>query len=481
MARSYDRFYIGGEWVAPAGSGLLEVTSPVTQEVIATVPEAVDEDIDRAVAAAREAFDHSGWSSLAPLERAGYVAKFAEVYFSRCPEMASLITDEMGCPISFSSQIQAPPAGGMLQYFVGLTADYPWEERRAGVIGGDVLVRREPLGVVGVIAPWNVPQLVIMSRVSPALIAGCTLVIKPAPETPLDGLLLAEIADEAGLPPGVINVVPAGREVGERLVRSPGVDKIGFTGSTVAGRRVGSICGETLKRCTLELGGKSAAIILDDADLPAAIEGLRFSSFMINGQSCLAHSRILASRRRYDEVVDALTELASGLRIGDPAEETTEIGPLFAERHRNRVEEYLSIGKNEGARITTGGGRPAGFDQGWYVEPTVFADVDRKMRIAQEEIFGPVVAVIPFDDVDDAVDIANDSTYGLAGTVYSGDAAFGLDIARRIRTGTMGVNGYMFDFSAPVGGYKASGIGREMGTEGLDNYVEIKSITPIGE
>ena len=482
MARSYDRFYIGGEWVAPAGSGLLEVISPVTQEVIATVPEAVDEDIDRAVAAAREAFDHSGWSTLTPLERAGYVAKFAEVYFSRCPEMASLITEQMGCPISFSSQIQAPPAGGMLQYFVGLAADYPWEERRAGIIGGDVLVRREPLGVVGVIAPWNVPQLVIMSRVSPALIAGCTLVIKPAPETPLDALLLAEIADEAGLPPGVINVVPAGREVGERLVRSPGVDKIGFTGSTAAGRRVGSICGETLKRCTLELGGKSAAIILDDADLPAAIEGLRFSSFMINGQSCLAHSRILASRRRYDEVVDARDR--AGQRVADRGSgggDHRDRAPCSPSATATGWRSTWPIGKDEGARITTGGGRPDGFDQGWYVEPTVFADVDRKMRIAQEEIFGPVVAVIPFDDVEDAVDIANDSTYGLAGTVYSGDAAYGLDIARRIRTGTMGVNGYMFDFSAPVGGYKCSGIGREMGPEGLDNYIEIKSITPIGD
>ena len=236
-----------------------------------------------------------------------------------------------------------------------------------------------------------------------------------------------------------------------------------------------------LKRCTLELGGKSAAIILDDADLGAAVEALRFSSFMINGESCLAHSRILASRDRYDEVVDAVTELAKGLGIGDPFDESTEIGPLFAERHRDRVEGYLEIGRKEGARVTTGGGRPAGFEKGWYVEPTVFADVDSRMRIAQEEIFGPVVAVIPFDDVDDAVAIANDSDYGLAGTVFSGDAAFGLDIARRIRTGSIGVNGYMFDLPAPVGGYKCSGIGREMGPEGLDNYVELKSITPLGE
>ncbi len=481
MARSYKQFYIGGEWVDPAGGDLLEVISPVTEEVIATVPDAVDADIDRAVAAAREAFDRGPWPNLTPVQRGEYVAKLAETYLAHCPEMADVITEEMGCTIAFSSQIQAPPAAGMLQYFVGLAGSYPWEERRAGIIGGDILVRREPVGVVGVIAPWNVPQLVIMSRVAPALIAGCTVVIKPAPETPLDTFLLAEIAEEAGLPAGVLNVVPAGREVGERLVRSPGVDKIGFTGSTAAGRRVGSICGETLKRCTLELGGKSAAIILEDADVAAAVEALRFSSFMLNGESCLAHSRILAPRSRYDEVVDAVTELAKGLRIGDPTDESTEIGPLFAERHRERVEGYLEVGRNEGARITTGGGRPAGFDKGWYVEPTVFADVDTHMRIAQEEIFGPVVAVMPFDDVDDAVTIANDSDYGLAGTVFSGDAAFGLDVARRIRTGTIGVNGYMFDFPAPVGGYKNSGIGREMGPEGLDNYLELKSITPLGE
>jgi len=481
MARSYKQFYIGGEWVDPAGGDLLEVISPVTEEVIATVPDAVDADIDRAVAAAQEAFDRGPWPNLTPVQRGEYVAKLAETYLAHCPEMADVITEEMGCTIAFSSQIQAPPAAGMLQYFVGLAGSYPWEERRAGIIGGDILVRREPVGVVGVIAPWNVPQLVIMSRVAPALIAGCTVVIKPAPETPLDTFLLAEIAEEAGLPAGVLNVVPAGREVGERLVRSPGVDKIGFTGSTAAGRRVGSICGETLKRCTLELGGKSAAIILEDADVAAAVEALRFSSFMLNGESCLAHSRILAPRSRYDEVVDAVTELAKGLRIGDPTDESTEIGPLFAERHRERVEGYLEVGRNEGARITTGGGRPAGFDKGWYVEPTVFADVDTHMRIAQEEIFGPVVAVMPFDDVDDAVTIANDSDYGLAGTVFSGDAAFGLDVARRIRTGTIGVNGYMFDFPAPVGGYKNSGIGREMGPEGLDNYLELKSITPLGE
>jgi aldehyde dehydrogenase (NAD+) len=480
MPRSYEHFYIGGDWVDPDGRDRLKVISPVTEDVIATVPDATKADMDRAVVAARHAFDNGPWAKLAPLERAERVGKFAELYLGRCPEMSSLITDEMGCPSSFSSQLQAVPAAGMLQYFVGLAGDYPWEERRQGVIGGDILVRREPVGVVGVIAPWNVPQLVIMSRVAPALVAGCTLVIKPAPETPLDSLLLAEIADEAGLPPGVINVVPAGREVGETLVRNPGVDKIGFTGSTAAGRRVGSICGETLKRCTLELGGKSAAIILDDADLEAAIEALRFSSFMINGESCLAHSRILASRQRYNEVVEAVTALARGLRIGDPADETTDIGPLFAERHRERVENYLDIGRQEGARITTGGGRPAGVSKGWYIEPTVFVDVDRRMRIAQEEIFGPVVALIPFDDLEDAIAIANDSDYGLAGTVFSGDPALGLDVARRIRTGTIGVNGYMFDFSAPVGGYKSSGIGREMGPEGLDNYVELKSITPLG-
>jgi len=367
----------------------------------------------------------------------------------------------------------------MLNTFLQVAAEYPWEERRKGVLGSDVIVRREPAGVVGAIVPWNVPQFVIMSKLAPALIAGCTIVVKPSPETPLDAFLMAELLDEAGIPKGVVSVIPAGREVGEHLVRHPGVDKIAFTGSTAAGRRIASICGEQLKRVSLELGGKSAAIILDDADLAATVEGLKFASLMNNGQACVAQTRILASRDRYDEVVDAVSGMVGALAVGDPENEATEVGPLVAERQQERVEKYIAVGQEEGAKVAVGGnGRPSGLEKGWYVKPTVFSGVDNSMRIAREEIFGPVLAVFPYDDTDDAVRIANDSEYGLAGSVWTGDIDQGLDIARRVRTGTYGVNQYTMDFIAPFGGYKGSGLGREFGVEGLSHYVELKSIVP---
>jgi betaine-aldehyde dehydrogenase len=304
-------------------------------------------------------------------------------------------------------------------------------------------------------------------------------VIKPSPETPLDAMKMAEILEESGIPKGVVSVIPAGREVGEHLVKHSGVDKIAFTGSTAAGRRIAAICGEQLKRCTLELGGKSAAIILDDADLAATVEGLKFASLMNNGQACVAQTRILASRDRYDEVVDAVGAMVGGLAVGDPHDPATEVGPLVAERQQERVEKYVALGQEEGAKVVVGGnGMPAGIEKGWYVKPTLFSNVDNSMRIAQEEIFGPVLAVIPYDDADDAVRIANDSDYGLAGSVWTSDIDTGLDVARRVRAGTYGVNQYTMDFVAPFGGFKGSGIGREFGREGIDAYVELKSIVP---
>jgi betaine-aldehyde dehydrogenase len=318
-----------------------------------------------------------------------------------------------------------------------------------------------------------------MSKLAPALIAGCTIVIKPSPETPFDAFLMADILNEAGIPKGVVSVIPAGREVGEHLVRHPGVDKIAFTGSTAAGRRIASICGEQLKRVSLELGGKSAAIILDDADLAATVQGLKFASLMNNGQACVAQTRILASRNRHDEVVEALSEMVGALAVGDPQNEATEVGPLVAERQQERVEKYIALGQEEGAKVSVGGsGRPSGLEKGWYVKPTVFSSVDNSMRIAREEIFGPVLAVIPYDDPEDAVRLANDSEYGLAGSVWTSDVDHGLEIARRVRAGTYGVNQYTMDFVAPFGGYKASGIGREFGIEGLTHYIELKSIVP---
>ena len=477
--KAHDRLYIDGGWCAPAGTAVIEVISPHTEQVIATVPDGTPADIDRAVDAARRAFDEGDWPRMPVKDRLSVVGRFSDLYAAHMMDMAQIITDEMGAPISFSKLAQSPAPWMMLKTFLGIAAEHPWEEERAGVKGSPVIVRREAVGVVAAIVPWNVPQFVTMSKLAPALIAGCTMVLKPAPETPLDAVLLAELLHEAGVPNGVVNIVPAGRETGEHLVRHRDVDKVAFTGSTAVGRTIASICGQQLKRCSLELGGKSAAIILDDADLKATTKGLKLASLMNNGQACVAQTRILASRARYDEVVDAVADLVKGLAVGDPNDPATDIGPLVTARQQERVEKYIALGQEEGARLVTGGnGHPTGLSTGWYVQPTVFADVDNGMRIAQEEIFGPVLTVIPYDDIDHAVRIANDSDFGLAGSVWTSDAETGMDVARRVRTGTFGVNQYTMDFIAPFGGYKASGIGREFGKEGLDQYVELKSIIP---
>ncbi|MDQ6696830.1 MAG: aldehyde dehydrogenase, partial [Actinomycetota bacterium] len=358
--------------------------------------------------------------------------------------------------------------------------EFPFEETRQGMMG-PALVRKEPVGVAAGIIPWNVPQFIVALKAGPALASGSTIVLKPAPETPLDAYLLGEIIEQSELPAGVINIVPAGREVGEHLVRHPDIDKVSFTGSTTAGRKIGAICGEQLKRVTLELGGKSAAIICDDADLETVIPSLLPAALMNNGQACVAQTRILASRGRYAEVRDALAEAVTNYKVGDPLDPETECGPLVAARQRDRVEGYIAKGRQEGATVVVGGGRPAGFDKGFFVEPTLFADVDNAMTIAQEEIFGPVLSLIAFDSEDDAVGIANDSDYGLSGSVYVGDVERGIDIARKVRTGTYTVNGFGMDFGSPFGGFKGSGLGRELGPEGLEAYLEPKTINLPGD
>jgi aldehyde dehydrogenase (NAD+) len=477
MTHDRDAFFIDGGWAAPAGSDVLEVVSPHSEEVVARVPEGSPADIDAAVAAARAAFDSGPWPRMSPAERIEVVQQFSHLYAGSLAAMADLITLEMGSPTSFSNLAQSPAPWMQIEAFLGIAREFPWEESRPGVLGAPVVVRREPIGVVAAIPPWNVPQFTIMSKVVPAILAGCTVVVKPAPETPLDAYLMAELLQEAGVPAGVVNVVAGGREVGEHLVGHPGVDKVAFTGSTAAGRKIAAVCGEQLKRVSLELGGKSAAIVLDDADLAATMEGLKFTALMNSGQACVAQTRILASRARYDEVLDALVETVGAMQVGDPMDPATEIGPLVAQRQQERVEKYIALGQEEGARVALGGnGMPDGLSSGWYVRPTIFADVDNGMRIAQEEIFGPVLSVIPYDNVADAVRIANDSDYGLAGTVWTGDDEAGLDVARQVRAGTYGVNTYTMDFAAPFGGFKASGIGREFGPEGLGQYTELKSI-----
>jgi betaine-aldehyde dehydrogenase len=419
---------------------------------------------------------------MAPAERAAVLTTVSQAIQADMQGLAELISTEMGSPVAWATMGQVFAPSMVFDYYAGLASTYAFDDVRQGLMG-QVLVRNEPVGVVGAIAPWNVPLFIAAAKLAPALVAGCTVVFKPAPETPLDAFRLAELFEEAGLPKGVLSVVPAGREVGEHLVKHPDVDKISFTGSTVAGKKIGGLCGEQLKRFSLELGGKSAAIILDDANLEETIPMLLPNAIMNNGEACIAQTRILAPRDRYQEVVDALVERVSAMKVGDALDPTVEVGPLVAERQRDRVEGYIKVGQEEGAKIAVGGGRPAGIDKGWFVEPTVFVDVDNKMRIAQEEIFGPVLAVIPYDGGDEqAVAVANDSSYGLCGSVWTSDPDRGLAVARGVRTGTYMLNSPIpIDFATPFGGYKESGIGREFGPEGLELFLEQKSIAlPAG-
>jgi acyl-CoA reductase-like NAD-dependent aldehyde dehydrogenase len=473
------RVYVGGAWSAPSGGDVIEVVSPHTEQPIARVAAAGPDDVDRAVTAARAAFDDGPWPRLDPAERIHTVRRLADLYRARRREMAELITSEMGAPISFSKFAQATMPALLLDAFADIGTDYPWEETRPGRFGADIVLRNEPVGVTAAIVPWNMPQFLVVGKLAPALVAGCPIIVKPAPETPLDALLLAELVDELDLPPGLVSILPGGGDIGELLVRHPGVDKVSFTGSTAVGRRVAAACGEGLKRVSLELGGKSAAIVLDDAAPAEVAEGVKIAGLMNGGQACVAQTRVLVPSAHYAEHVDALTAMVEGLVVGDPTDKATEVGPLVARRQQERVRGYIESGSSEGARLVVGGtGLPGGVDRGWYVQPTLFADVDNRMRIAREEIFGPVLSVIPYGDEDDAVRLANDSDYGLSGSVWTADGKRGLDVARRVRAGSFGVNEpYSMDPAAPFGGVKASGIGRELGREGLEGYLDVKAIS----
>ncbi|GAA5015967.1 aldehyde dehydrogenase [Streptomyces siamensis] len=472
---NYARFFIGGEWVEPRSTETIEVINPFTGKPIANVPAGSAEDMDRAVAAARQAFDQGEWSRTTLQERMRVLRRLSVLMGERTDDIASLVTDEMGCPITLSRSMQAASPKVLLDSFLELAPQYPFTDVRQSATGR-ALVLREPVGVVAAVVPWNAPLLITMLKLAPALLSGCTMVLKPAPDTPLDAYLLGELLAEAGLPAGVVNIVPADREASEYLVTHPGVDKVTFTGSTAAGRRVASLCGNDLKRVTLELGGKSAAILLDDADFAAAAESLRVGSFRNSGQVCSLKTRIVVPRSREAEFLDAFEAVVSSMPVGDPKDPSTQIGPLVSARQRERVEGYIEAGRAQGARVVLGGGRPANLSEGFFVQPTVFAGVDPSMTIAQEEIFGPVVSVLTYDDEDQAVAIANNSSYGLNGSVFTADPERGVKLARRIRTGTIEVNGSPVGFHAPIGGFKSSGIGREAGLEGFDAYVELKSI-----
>jgi betaine-aldehyde dehydrogenase len=474
----YDSLYFGGRWLPAATGERIEVVSPHSAEVIGSTPCATEADVDRAVALARQAFDRSPWPHLPPAERADAVQRILDAYQPRIAQMTETVIAEMGSPRWFAELGQGPGGAAMLATFLDAARTVEWEQPGHGHNAG-ALVRREAVGVVGAITPWNVPQLVIMPKLAPALLAGCTIVVKAAPESPLDALLLAEIIDEAGIPEGVVSILVGGREAGEHLVRHPDVDKIAFTGSSAVGRRIAGICGERLARYSLELGGKSAAVVLADADLARTAEGLKFASFLNSGQACVAQTRVLAPRDRYDETVDALAAMVEGIAVGDPGDPSTYVGPLVAQRQQERVLGYLHQADEEGARTVAGGTtRPpgAGDARGWYVAPTLLADVHNGMTVAREEIFGPVVCVIPYEDEEDAVRLANDSPFGLAGSVWSKDRVHATVVARRLRTGMVGINGFAPDLWSPFGGYKLSGIGREYGPVGLEGYLEYKSI-----
>jgi betaine-aldehyde dehydrogenase len=474
----YDSLYFGGEWLSTALGERVEVVSPHSAAVIGSIPCATEADVDRAVALARQAFDRSPWPQLPPDERAAAVQRILDAYQARVGQMTETVIAEMGSPRWFAELAQGPGGAAMLSTFLDAARTIEWEQPGRGHNAG-ALVRREAVGVVGAITPWNVPQLVIVPKLAPALLAGCTIVVKAAPESPLDALLLAEIIDEAGLPPGVVSILVGGRDAGDHLVRHPDVDKVAFTGSSAVGRRIAAVCGERLARCSLELGGKSAAVVLADADPARTAEGLKFASFLNNGQACVAQTRVLAPRARYGEMVDALAAMVEDIVVGDPSDPATYLGPLVARRQQERVLGYLRQADAEGARTVAGGtARPkgAGDAPGWYVAPTLLADVHNDMTVAREEIFGPVICVIPYDDEEDAVRQANDSPFGLAGSVWSKDRVHAADVARQLRTGMVGINGFAPDLWSPFGGFKQSGIGREYGPVGLEGYLEYKSI-----
>jgi betaine-aldehyde dehydrogenase len=474
--RHPDKLYIDGAWVAPSRAEPIEVIAPATEEVYMRVAQAHEPDIERAVDAARRAFDHGPWPRMSHAERAGYLAAIANKLEERAPDIAAIWPNEMGILHSLATAYSGS-VGGLYKYYASLAKRYPFEEEHRTFSGAKLgLLVREPVGVVGAIIPWNGAISLIAFKLAPALLAGCTVVIKASPEAPGHALLMAEIAEEVGLPPGVVNVLTADRGASEALVRHPGVDKIAFTGSTATGKAIAATMGARMGRYTLELGGKSPALILDDYDVGAAARAIAAVAPDMTGQVCASLTRIVVSRKRHDQLLDALAAEFGKVVVGDPFDPASRMGPLATRRQRERVEGYIAGAREDGFTLACGGRRPAALSRGFYVEPTVFGNVDNRSRLGQEEVFGPVLAVIPADSDEHAVEIANDSPFGLNASVFTHDVDRAYAVARRLRSGTVGHNALRMDFSIAFGGFKQSGVGREGGLEGLLPYLESKTV-----
>lgn len=475
--RHADKLFIDGEWVVPDTGRTIDVINPATEEVFLTVAEADEADIDRAVDAARRAFDTGPWPRMSHAERAAYLRKIGDAMDRRVDDIATIWPSEMGIVHAMAHPF-AGTIGQVYRDHADMADSFAWQERIDNPpMGGDyALIVNEPVGVVGAIVPWNAPVNIMAFKVAPALIAGCTVVLKMSPEAPGTGYLLAEIAEEVGLPKGVLNVLTADREASERLVRHPGIDKIGFTGSSAVGKRIAGICAERMARYTLELGGKSAAVILDDYDIEQAAQSLVGSTCAMSGQICSSLTRIIVPDSKYETMVEALARGFDDVVIGDPFDPGTMMGPLATERQRDRVESMVRQAESDGNRIARGGRRPAHLNRGWYYEPTVIADVDNNDFIAREEIFGPVLSVIRAPDEQAAIDMANDTRFGLNNSVFTNDSEKAYALARRLRSGTVGHNGWRSDMSVGFGGFKESGVGREGGVNGLRPYLEAKTI-----
>jgi len=470
-----DQLFIGGKWVKPSGTTTFDVFNSATEELFVSVAEAQAADMSAAVAAARHAFDHGPWPRMTPSERATYLKRIAHELALRADDQANTWVIESGVTLAIARG-RADAVAGVWEFYAGLAETFPFREVHEPAVAKVGLLVREPVGVVAAIIPWNGPLLMLASKCAPALLAGCTVVVKGSPEAPGAAYLFAEVCEKIGMPPGVVNVVIADREVSELLVRNPDIDKVTFTGSTAAGRRIASICGERIARCTLELGGKSAAVILDDYDVEQAAKTISGMSTFLTGQVCSSLTRIIVDRRRHDDLVDALSACYSTVKIGDPFDLTTQLGPLATSQQRGRVESYIQLGQDEGARLAAGGRRPAHLNRGYFIEPTVFSNVENCSRLAQEEVFGPVLAVIPVDGEDDAIQIANDTIYGLNNSVFTNDINRAYQVARRLRSGTVGHNSVRSDFGIAFGGFKQSGLGREGGREGLLPFLETKTL-----